>query len=86
MWLWVCEANSLSSSFFPLCSFLFFLLTLSRYLATHTHTGINTQPWTYTGQLTVLNEFVAYLELVHNETLSPRSVAVATYALCCFSV
>jgi len=29
---------------------------------------------------TLLNQFVAYLELVHDETLSPRSVAVATYA------
>jgi hypothetical protein len=85
VWLWVCEVTSLSSSSSSrsYSSLLLFVLTLSRYLGTHTHTGINTHAWA-TQVKTLLNEFVAYLELVHDETLSPRSVAVATYALCGF--
>jgi concentrative nucleoside transporter, CNT family len=40
------------------------------------------------GQKTVINEFVAYLSLADMkmaETLSPKSVVIATYALCGFS-
>lgn len=38
------------------------------------------------GKKTVLNEFVAYMELGQiRETLSPRSVMIATYALCGFA-
>ena len=34
---------------------------------------------------TLANEFVAYLQLAQQDSLSPRSLAIATYALCGFS-
>src|SRR5690606_6341139 len=40
------------------------------------------------GQKTVINEFVAYLglaDLIKEGSLSPKSVVIATYALCGFS-
>ncbi len=40
------------------------------------------------GKKTILNEFIAYLDLktfIDNETISPRSQIIATYALCGFS-
>ncbi|PKL49080.1 MAG: NupC/NupG family nucleoside CNT transporter [Planctomycetes bacterium HGW-Planctomycetes-1] len=38
------------------------------------------------GKRTVLNEFIAYLDLAkYKETLSPRSFTIATYALCGFA-
>src|SRR5690606_28839393 len=38
------------------------------------------------GKKTVINEFVAYLDLQQKlDTLSPRAVAISTYALCGFS-
>jgi CNT family concentrative nucleoside transporter len=40
------------------------------------------------GTKTVLNEFLAYLDLrtmIEAETLSPRSIMIATYALCGFA-
>jgi CNT family concentrative nucleoside transporter len=40
------------------------------------------------GKKTILNEFIAYLDLkqlIENQAISPRSVVIATYALCGFS-
>jgi len=38
------------------------------------------------GEKTVLNEFVAYVDLVtHKDVISPRSFTIATYALCGFA-
>ncbi|MGB5770706.1 MAG: nucleoside transporter C-terminal domain-containing protein, partial [Crocosphaera sp.] len=40
------------------------------------------------GKKTILNEFIAYLDLktlIEQETISPRSQTIATYALCGFS-
>lgn len=40
------------------------------------------------GKKTILNEFIAYLDLqtlIKNQTISPRSQIIATYALCGFS-
>ncbi|MDJ0662676.1 MAG: NupC/NupG family nucleoside CNT transporter [Crocosphaera sp.] len=40
------------------------------------------------GKKTILNEFIAYLDLktlIDNQTISPRSQIIATYALCGFS-
>ena len=52
-------------------------------------TGIATNDCETVGRLvalkTLLNEFVAYLELMRATDLSKRSVAIATYALCGFS-
>ena len=52
-------------------------------------TGIATNDCGTVGRLvaikTLLNEFVAYLELMRATDLSKRSVAIATYALCGFS-
>ena len=51
--------------------------------------GVDTEECDAVGRLiavkTLTNEFVAYLQLVQDDTLSPRSVAIATYALCGFS-
>ena len=43
---------------------------------------------TLLGKKTILNEFIAYLDLqalIENETVSQRSVVIATYALCGFA-
>jgi CNT family concentrative nucleoside transporter len=37
------------------------------------------------GEKIVLNEFVAYIDLGQQTTLSPRTVAVVTFALCGFA-
>lgn len=47
-----------------------------------------TQVGVLLGKKLILNEFVAYLDLktfIQNGTLSPRSVAISTYALCGFA-